>query len=71
MQETPLLIKFQTPLIGQRPSRECRDWGIQDGDTFVVSGSLPQLGNWQQNQPLLLSEVQTPFWETEVNSPSL
>ena len=44
----------------------CRDWGIQDGDQFVVSGSLPQLGNWQQDQPLLLSEVQAPFWEAEV-----
>lgn len=46
----------------------CRDWGIQDGDSFVVSGSLPQLGNWQQDQPLLLSESQMPFWETEVHT---
>ncbi|CAL8472202.1 g11744 [Coccomyxa elongata] len=45
------------------------DWGIQDGDSFVVSGSLPQLGNWQQDQPLLLSESQMPFWETEVRTP--
>ena len=48
-------------------SGPCRDWGIQDGDSFVVSGSLPQLGNWQQDQPLLLSEAQMPFWETEVH----
>lgn len=39
---------------------------MQDGDRLLVSGSLPQLGNWQQNQPLMLSEVQTPHWEAEV-----
>ena len=43
-----------------------RDWTIQDGDQLLMSGSLPQLGNWQQDQPLLLSEVQTPCWEAEV-----
>ena len=46
----------------------CRDWTLQDGDQLFVSGNLPQLGNWQQDQPLLLSEVQTPFWEAEVGS---
>ena len=44
----------------------CRDWTLQDGDQLFVSGNLPQLGSWQQDQPLLLSEVQTPFWEAEV-----
>jgi hypothetical protein len=44
----------------------CRDWTLQDGDQLLVSGNLPQLGSWQQDQPLLMSEVQTPFWEAEV-----
>ena len=48
----------------------CRDWTMQDGDRLLVSGSLPQLGNWQQNQPLMLSEVQTPYWEAEVRDRS-
>lgn len=56
------------PLWFQRSWGPRRDWGIQDGDSFVVSGSLPQLGNWQQDQPLLLSETQQPFWEAEVHT---
>lgn len=47
-----------------------RDWSIQDGDHFVVSGSLPQLGSWQMDQPLVLSETHTPIWEGEVSAVS-
>ncbi|KAK9824488.1 hypothetical protein WJX72_010729 [[Myrmecia] bisecta] len=45
------------------------DWGLQDGDEVVMTGSLPQLGNWQQSQPLRLTEVETPYWEAEVAVP--
>ena len=43
-----------------------RDWGMQDGDRLVITGSLPQLGNWQPRQPLAMVEVATPHWEAEV-----
>ena len=29
------------------PAARRRDWGLQEGDRLVITGSLPQLGNWQ------------------------
>ena len=33
----------------------------------MVSGSIPQLGNWQLKQAVTMTEIQTPHWEAEVS----
>ncbi len=52
------------------PAAARRDWGMQEGDRLVVTGSLPQLGNWQPRQPLAMAEVATPHWEAEARCPA-
>ncbi len=53
------------------PAARRRDWGLQEGDRLVITGSLPQLGNWQPRQPLAMAEVATPHWEAEARRPAL
>ena len=33
---------------------------------MVVLGTLPALGNWQQEQALRLTPLEVPFWQAEV-----
>lgn len=44
----------------------CRDWLCEDGASIHVTGGIPQLGNWQQEDSYPLTEVNSPVWEGEV-----
>lgn len=43
-----------------------RDWLCEDGESIHVTGGIPQLGNWQQEDSYPLTEVNSPVWEGEV-----
>eukprot|EP00879_Flechtneria_rotunda_P016824 GHRR01017609.1.p1 GENE.GHRR01017609.1~~GHRR01017609.1.p1 ORF type:complete len:841 (+),score=284.87 GHRR01017609.1:629-3151(+) len=60
----------QQPAVGEAVVRfQVMDWMLEDGQVVSVTGSIPQLGMWQQDQMLLLTETDTPCWEGEIRVP--
>jgi 4-alpha-glucanotransferase len=45
------------------------DWEVQGGQEMCVSGGAPQLGNWQTQQVLQMTQVAEACWEAEVSVP--
>jgi hypothetical protein len=46
----------QQPAVGEAVVRfQVLDWMLEDGQVICVTGSIPQLGMWQQDQMLLLT----------------
>jgi hypothetical protein len=46
----------QQPAVGEAVVRfQVMDWMLEDGQVICVTGSIPQLGMWQQDQMLLLT----------------
>lgn len=43
-----------------------RDYALQEGEDIVVLGTLPALGNWQQEYALRLTRLKAPYWQAEV-----
>ncbi|GMH36293.1 hypothetical protein BSKO_04161 [Bryopsis sp. KO-2023] len=46
-----------------------RDWLCEDGQSLHVIGGIPQLGNFQQDHALRLTEMDFPAWEGEILVP--
>lgn len=46
----------------------CRDWLCEDGQTLHITGGIPQIGNWQQEESYALTETDLPVWEGEVRA---
>ena len=42
------------------------DWQLQEGQLICVTGGAPQLGNWQLQQVLTMTQTASPWWEAEV-----
>ncbi|GLC39071.1 4-alpha-glucanotransferase dpe2 [Pleodorina starrii] len=45
------------------------DFQLEDAEALLVTGGIPQLGNWQPDQMTRLTETHTPFWEAELRVP--
>lgn len=45
------------------------DWELQDGQEMCVSGGAPQLGNWQMQHVLQMTQTGPACWEAEVSVP--
>ncbi len=44
------------PAVGEAVVRfKVTDWLLEEGETVCVTGALPQLGSWQQDQMLRLT----------------
>jgi len=60
----------KAPVLGEAIVRlRVADYMVQPGQTICVSGSLPALGNWQQDQPLQLTACEGHWWEGELRVP--
>ena len=53
-----------------RSARPCRGWRLKPGDGLVVTGNCPELGSWQADSPLRMTETCTPVWQAEVGCTS-
>jgi hypothetical protein len=57
----------QQPAVGEAVVRfQVMDWMLEDGQVICVTGSIPQLGMWQQDQMLLLTGAILGWWLAEV-----
>ncbi|EFJ42152.1 cytosolic 4-alpha-glucanotransferase [Volvox carteri f. nagariensis] len=45
------------------------DFQLDAAEVLLVTGGISQLGNWQPDQMLRLTETHTPFWEAELRVP--
>lgn len=64
------LVEHKAPAIAEAVVHfEVADWMAQEGEVLCVTGSIPQLGNWQPDQMLVLQETTPPHWEGEVRVP--
>ncbi|KXZ50081.1 hypothetical protein GPECTOR_18g59 [Gonium pectorale] len=45
------------------------DQQLEAGERLLVTGGIPQLGNWQPDQMMRLTETHTPVWEAELRVP--
>ena len=45
------------------------DWEMQGGQEMCVTGGAPQLGNWQMQQVLQMTQTSPACWEAEVSVP--
>lgn len=53
----------QAPAVGEAVVRfQVMDWMLEDGQVVCVTGSIPQLGMWQQDQMLLLTGERHGCW---------
>ncbi|GFR48695.1 hypothetical protein Agub_g10651, partial [Astrephomene gubernaculifera] len=58
------------PAAGETVVRlEVGDFQLESGEVLLVTGGIPQLGNWQTDQMMRLTETHTPFWEAELRVP--
>lgn len=45
------------------------DWEVQDGQEICVTGGVSQLGNWQMQQVLRMTQSKRACWEAEISVP--
>lgn len=44
-----------------------RDWGLAEGESIHVMGSLQSLGSWKQQQAPRMTRLASPHWQLEVS----
>lgn len=44
-----------------------RDWGLAEGESIHVMGSLPLLGSWKPQQAPRMTRLASPHWQLEVS----
>lgn len=46
-----------------------RDWGLAEGESIHVMGSLQSLGSWKPQQAPRMTRLASPYWQLEVQAP--